>query len=149
MALPRERLLFRGTSGAGAEVIVEGGDPEPAVASADGNGIIVSHNAPAHVRAALEAEGFEVVPGCGGAVAVAPLLPGVRAGLRFVSPESEAGLSVRGRVGLMIAREAGASIQGDRGEVFPDDLDTAHWTVSLAADPGDQQLLREIMKREA
>ena len=149
VALPREGLLFRGTAGEGAEVIAGAGDPQPAVASADGNGIIVSHNAPAHVRTALEAEGFEVMPGCGGAVSVAPLLPGVRAGMRFVSQESEFGLSIRGRVGLTIAREAGASVQGDRGEIFPDDLDTPHWTLSLAANQQDQVLLREIMGREA
>ena len=148
VALPREGLLFRGTAGGGAEVIAGAGEPQPAVASADGNGIIVSHNAPVHVRAALEAEGFEVMPGCGGAVSVAPLLPGVRAGMRFVSQESEFGLSIRGRVGLTIAREAGASVQGDRGESFPDDLDTPHWTLSLAANHQDQVLLREIMGRE-
>jgi hypothetical protein len=117
-------------------------------ASADGDRVFVSHSVPANVRAALGAEGLEVIPACGGAVSVAPLLPGVRAGLRIVPRTSESGLSVRGRVGLTIAREAGAFIRGDRGEIICDDLDAPHWLLCLTADEEDQRLLQKIMRKE-
>ncbi|HIF95655.1 MAG TPA: hypothetical protein EYQ54_01265 [Myxococcales bacterium] len=148
VALPREGLLFRGSSGGCAEVIDDSEGLRPVQASADGDRVFVSHNVPANVRAALAAEGLEVIPACGGAVSVAPLLPGVRAGLRIVPRTSESGLSVRGRVGLTIAREAGAFIRGDRGGIFRDDLDTPHWLLCLTADEGDQGLLQKIMRKE-
>ena len=148
VALPREGLLFRGSSGGGAELIDEFDGLRPVKASADGDRIFVSHNVPTHIRAALAAEGFEVIPACGGAVSVAPLFPGVRAGLRIVPRTSESGLSVRGRVGLTIAHEAGAFIRGDRGKAFHDDLDAPHWTLSLTAEEQDQDLLHKVMRKE-
>ena len=54
----------------------------------------------------LRDHGCEVVSSCGGAVSVAPLIPGVRAGVRWAG--SETGVSIRGRIGVLIAREAGA-----------------------------------------
>ncbi|MCS5637146.1 MAG: hypothetical protein NZ990_11565 [Myxococcota bacterium] len=146
VALPREGLVFRGREGGGAQVIAKNGSACPVEASADGDRVIVSHSVGDDVRAALQAEGLEVIPGSGGAVSVAPLLPGVRAGLRVASRESGNGVSIRGRVGLTIAREAGAIVRGDRAETFPMDLDTPHWTLCVTAEEEDQQRLERLLR---
>ena len=39
----------------------------------------------------LQERGFEVVFGCGGAVSVAPLIPGIRAGARYAAGEGGVG----------------------------------------------------------
>ncbi|MDG2334675.1 MAG: inositol monophosphatase family protein [Myxococcota bacterium] len=145
VALPREDVLFRGSFGVGAETLGSGEVPERASASADGDVIFVSHNVPDSIRQALKAEGLEVVPACGGAVAVAPLIQGVRAGLRLADRSNATGISIRGRVGLVIAREAGVSILGDRGQAFPVNLDEPHWALTLAADENDQSMLQRII----
>jgi len=146
VALPRENLVFRGSLGAGAEIQENGKACERVSATADGDAILVSHNTPEPIRDALVAEGLEVVPACGGAVAVAPLIPGVRAGLRFADPANATGISIRGRVGLLIAREAEASILGDRGQAFPSNLDDPHWALALAAESRDQSMLQRIIE---
>ncbi|MDE0884510.1 MAG: hypothetical protein OSB70_03135 [Myxococcota bacterium] len=145
VALPREGVLFRGSLGAGAETLGSEKVAERASATADGDVILVSHNVPDPIRLALSAEGLEVVPACGGAVAVAPLIEGVRAGLRLADRANATGISIRGRVGLVIAREAGVSILGDRGQTFPVNLDEPHWALTLAADESDQSMLQRII----
>jgi len=147
VALPREELLFRSSLGGGAEVIEGSAAPRSARVCADGDGIVVSHSVPGEIRSALEAEGLRVTPASGGVVSIAPLLPGIRAGLRLAPEESEAGVSVRGRVGLAIAREAGAYVRGDDGHPFPGDLDTPQWMVCSTALEEDQKLVRRVLQR--
>ncbi len=149
IALPREGFLFRGSREKGAEVLARGQEFRASAASSDGDGIYVSHNVPPEMRTALEAEGFRVVPACGGAVAVAPLVPGIRAGLRLAERRSQSGVSIRGRAGLAIAHEAGAVIRGERGEAFAADLDTPHWTLCVTADEDDQAILQRISRIQA
>jgi hypothetical protein len=146
VALPREGLLFRGREGGGAQVVAKNGSACAVEALADGDRVIVSHSVGDDIRAALQAEGLEVIPGSGGAVSIAPLLPGVRAGLRLASRESRNGISIRGRVGLTVAREAGAFIRGDRAETFPVDLDTPHWTLCVTAEEEDQQRIERLLR---
>ena len=66
-------------------------------------------------RAGLPPAGTERA--CGGAVALAPLVPGVRGGLRV---SKYAKISSRGRIGKLIAREAGSLVETAAGEPFPD-----------------------------
>ena len=147
VAMPREDLLFRGTLGAGAEVIDGSASPRRVEVSADGDGFIVSHSVPQEIRTALEAEGLRVTPASGGVVAIAPLLSGVRGGLRLAATENKSGLSVRGRAGLVIAREAGACVRGQDGYPFPEDLDTPAWLVCSTALEEDEELIRRLLRR--
>ncbi len=147
VALPREDLLYRGARGAGAEVIEASASPRRVEACADGDGFIVSHSVPQEIRAALEAEGLRVTPASGGVVSIAPLLSGVRGGVRLAAAENKVGLSVRGRAGLVIAREAGACVRGRDGYPFPEDLDTPAWLVSSTALEEDEELIRRILGR--
>ena len=139
VALPREGLLFSASKGHGACMQRAGGPTRPARLDPAGGRILVSHGMPDGVAEYLRDQGFEVVYSCGGAVAVAPLIPGVRAGLRYAS--ADLGVSIRGRAGVVIAREAGALVRGDRGFDFPKDLDTPSNTLRIATCDADLKLL--------
>ncbi len=131
VALPREGLFFDAVRGGGAFASEADHEPSAAAAGDGGRVILVSHELPEPVSARLAERGWSVRPASGGAVAVAPLVPGVRAGLRVAPGPS---VSVRGRIGLLIAREAGAAIVTAGGAPFPDDLDTPCASVVVASD---------------
>lgn len=139
VALPREGLLFGATRGRGAFMAKVGGPLRPARVEADGDRVLVSHELPVAVCAALEARGLEVVPACGGAIAVAPLIVGVRAGLRRANVPT--GVSIRGRIGVLIAREAGALVATDQGRAFPDELDLRAETLRVGTCQEDLDVL--------
>lgn len=143
VALPREGLFFDGVRGAGARRTTPPADPTPCVAEASGRRVLVSYGMPESVLRGLAAAGFEPVPGCGGAIAVAPLIPGFRAGLRLVPAGMS--ISVRGRVGLAVSRAAGAVAWGEDGLDFPDDLRSPRRALVVAADPADLPRLHEAL----
>ncbi|MFT5443210.1 MAG: fructose-1,6-bisphosphatase/inositol monophosphatase family enzyme [Myxococcota bacterium] len=136
VSLPREGIVLDATRGRGAYKTVGGRSRRSVRAETDGNRILVSHGMPSAVSDVLRAKGYEVVPSCGGAVSVAPLIKGVCAGVRFA--DTPVGVSIRGRVGVLIAREGGALVRAAAGADFPDDLTTRRPTVLLASEP--QQL---------
>lgn len=144
ISLPREGLLFGATRGKGAFTARVNGPPRAALARADGNRVLVSHGLSVAVSAALEDRGFECVPACGGAIAVAPLIIGVRAGLRLASTSN--GISVRGRIGALISREAGAVLSAGGGRDFPDDLDSPADTLCVATSDEDLARLTEALE---
>jgi fructose-1,6-bisphosphatase/inositol monophosphatase family enzyme len=123
VALPREELYLDGVRGRGARVSHHGSPLSAARAEATGKRVFVSHDLPEAAVESLRRRDYEVVAACGGAIAVAPLVPGVCAGLRIAS-EAGAGVSIRGRIGALIAAEAGARVQGEDGAAFPTDLET-------------------------
>jgi hypothetical protein len=90
---------------------------------------------PVVVLESLLAQGYEVTSASGGAVAVAPLVPGVCAGLRLGA--SAAGVSRRGRVGLLVAREAGLLVRGAGDAPFPEDIDEPAPVLRVAASETD------------
>ena len=143
VALPREGLLFGASRGAGAWSLHGDGPPQRVDARADGNRIFVSHGMPAAVGEHLERNGYEVTPACGGAVAVAPLVPGVRAGLRYA--RGDFGISIRGRIGCRIAVEAGARVLGPDGGDFPLDVSTSAHSLRTATDESDLKLLGDAL----
>jgi fructose-1,6-bisphosphatase/inositol monophosphatase family enzyme len=143
VALPREGLFFQASRGAGARMARAGGSPRDVRPDADGDCVLVSHGMPRPVIEHLARRGFRVVSSCGGAVSVAPLIPGVRAGLRHASVAI--GISIRGRIGALIAVEAGALVRGASGADFPLDLDTPASTLVVAASPEDVNLLDEAL----
>ncbi len=106
----------------------------PPPAQTQGKRVLVSDTTPAAVRDALQAKGHETALASGGAISIAPLLPGVCAGLRFSNRLSPTGISVRGRVGLLIAREAGAVVGSAEGGAFPEGLDEPADTLVVARD---------------
>jgi len=144
IALPREGLLFGATRRGGAFSARVAGPPRPIRASPDGNRVLVSHGMPRAACAVLEAAGLEVIPACGGAIAVAPLILGVRAGLRIAS--SEVGVSIRGRIGALIAREAGARLLTDGGRAFPEDVDEPARTLRIATCDEDLAILARALE---
>jgi hypothetical protein len=105
--------------------------------------VLISYDMPEPVVARLRAEGWEVAYGCGGAISVAPLIPGVRAGLRLAKPGQA--ISIRGRIGNLIARAAGARVADAAGEPFPEALDTHHRELLVATDATDLAVLREAI----
>jgi fructose-1,6-bisphosphatase/inositol monophosphatase family enzyme len=132
VALPREQLFFDAVRGGGARVASSTTPARRARAQADGKRVLVSYDVPETARESLVRRGYEVVEACGGAVSLAPLLPGVCAGLR-VSPPPEAPVSIRGRIGALIAAEAGALVCDAGGEPFPLDAETPVRALLVAA----------------
>ena len=88
VALPREELCFEARLGGGARGGA-GERPLQAVrAAARGNCVYVSHDLPPPALRVIERAGLEPRPASGGAIAVAPLVPGVCAGLRWMGGAS-------------------------------------------------------------
>ncbi len=143
VALPREGLFFDAAAGCGARMSRAGGPPRPARVDASGSRMLVAHGTPDAVVACLCEQGFDPVPASGGAVSVAPLIPGVRAGLRFVP--AGRGISIRGRVGALISSEAGAWVRGLRGAPFAEDMESDAPALLVAATEGDLALLDEAL----
>ena len=140
VALPREGLLFAAARGEGAYKARPGGPLLPVRAEERGDRILVTHGTPAAAHDWLRAEGFEVVPSCGGAAAIAPLITGCRAGLRW-SQSGGIGISIRGRIGALIAEESGAEVRAEAGQAFPLDQTTRAATMRVTAREEDQRLL--------
>ena len=144
VALPREELYFDAVRGQGARIAEQGSPPRAARAEASGKRVYVSHNVPEAARECLLRRGFEVVPACGGAIAVAPLVPGACGGLR-IAEEPGADLSIRGRIGLLIAAEAGALVRGEDGAAFPLDIETRARALLVAASPVELSALEAAL----
>ena len=91
VALPREGVFYDATRGQGARITRAGGLPSfmRVPLPETGPRILVSHELPEAAKQKLLARGYEVVPGAGGAIAVAPLVPGVRAGLRIACERAQ------------------------------------------------------------
>ncbi len=142
VGLPREGLLFDAVAGAGARVAGPASPVRPAKAEAKGDRILVSHECPDGVRAHLREAGYEVGTASGGAIAVAPLIDGVRAGVR-IATKKDVGVSIRGRIGAMIATEAGALVRCETGDPFPPTLDAPARALLVAACPDDLSILQE------
>jgi fructose-1,6-bisphosphatase/inositol monophosphatase family enzyme len=143
LALPREALFFEGVRGAGARVAQGSGRFRAAELHATDRRVMISHNLPEVVRARLRERSYEPSPGCGGAIAVAPLIPGFCGGIRVAS--EAASISRRGRIGLLIAAEAGALIRNGSGRPFPDSLDAPEDALLVAADEEHLEVLRATL----
>lgn len=137
VALPREGLILDAARGEGARLAIGDHPPGPALCDGSGSRVLVSPELPQPILDALRAAGLEPKAAAGGAIAVAPALPGVRAGLRLA--HGSGSISTRGRIGILIAREAGARALAADGEPFPDDLSTPSRALAIAAD-GDPVL---------
>jgi hypothetical protein len=145
VALPREGLFYDATRGQGARVTRAGGVsrlvrvPIPEA----GRRILVSHELPTAAKETLRARGYEVVHGAGGAIAVAPLVPGVCAGLRVA--RGPKGISARGRIGALIAAEAGALVRCESGKEFPAELEDPARALLVATHRDDMDALEEAL----
>jgi fructose-1,6-bisphosphatase/inositol monophosphatase family enzyme len=144
VAMPREELYFDAVRGAGARLAQQGLPARAALASATGKRVYVSHNVPEAARECLLRRGFEVTSACGGAISVAPLVPGACAGLR-IAEEPGADLSIRGRIGLLIAAEAGALVRGEDGADFTLDIEQRARAVLVAATSRELQALEAAL----
>jgi len=131
VALPREGLRFEAVRGGGPRRATLGETSEPARCTDGGHTLLLSDGVPDAIEARLRADGFATERACGGAVALAPLVPGVRGGLRIAK---YATISARGRIGALIAREAGALVETASGEPFPDSLDAPATSLVVASD---------------
>ena len=143
VALPREGLLFDAFENGGARVARPRGSRRPARVSRGGNRILLSNGTPACVAEFLQERGFETVFSSGGAVSVAPLIAGVRAGLRWVPGDN--GISIRGRVGALVCREAGAKVFGAAGSSFPSDFDSPAHSLLVCGEDSDRELLEAAL----
>ncbi len=144
VSLPRERLCFEAVRGCGASAMRKDGTAEPvSLAEPSGNRIFVSHNLPAPVAERLRDRGYEVTAASGGAISVAPLIPGVCAGLRVVR-ENPDGVSIRGRIGALIAAEAGALVRGSTGP-FPESIREPAEALLVATTQQDLEALYDAL----
>ena len=139
VALPREGLFFDAFRSGIARRTRPRGPSRPWKAEATGSRVVVSHELPEPVVARLKEHGYEVWYGSGGAISVAPLIPGFRAGLRF-SPGTPS-ISIRGRVGVLVSRVAGGEAWAEDGRLFPDDLDEPARALVVCAEPADRDVL--------
>jgi len=135
LALPREDFFFAAVRGHGARCARGHETLRPVRARRDGSLVLVSHELPEPIRRRLAERGYPVASASGGAIAVAPLIPGVAGGVRMAAGVSS--ISVRGRIGALIAREAGARVCGADGLAFPDDLETPARALLVAAEEAD------------
>jgi fructose-1,6-bisphosphatase/inositol monophosphatase family enzyme len=143
VALPHERYEFHATLGGGAfSATGSDGVARPVELAPSGNRILVSYDLPERCAEILRGRGYELVQACGGAISVAPLIPGFRAGLR-VATNDPPNVSIRGRIGVLIAREAGATVLRETGDPFPDDLETPARVLIVGSDSNDLEMLQE------
>jgi fructose-1,6-bisphosphatase/inositol monophosphatase family enzyme len=143
VALPREGWRFEALRRVGARRGPLGGIAVPVAPTRDGRRLFLSDAVPEAVEARLREAGFVTQRACGGAVAVAPLVPGVRGGLRLATSDT---ISVRGRIGLLIAREAGALVETADGAPFPDSLDAHATSLVVAADRATADALAAALR---
>jgi fructose-1,6-bisphosphatase/inositol monophosphatase family enzyme len=148
VALPREALYLDAVRGQGARIAHRGSSPRAARAVATGKRVYVSHDLPEAASECLLRRGFEVVAACGGAISVAPLVPGVCAGLR-VALDPGPGLSIRGRIGALIASEAGALVRGEDGASFPSEIEVRARALLVAAGPAELAALEAALSSAA
>ena len=59
--------------------------------------------------------------------------------------ESAAGVSIRGRIGVLIAEEAGALVRSETGNRFPRDIDSPAAALLVAADEADLAVLQNAL----
>ncbi len=143
VALPREGIVFDGTCEGGAFVTRPGRKRKPAKPRCDARRVLVSNGVDEAAAEVLRRHDYEVIRASGGAVAVAPLIDGVCAGLRH--SRSEGGISVRGRVGALISRAAGAIVHGDGGAPFPEDTSTPAPNLLVTAHEQDLEALNDAL----
>ena len=143
VALPREGLFFRAVRGWGAFVSRADGTPRRARFDSNADRILVTHDLPHEAVNFLKGKGFEVVPASGAAISVAPVVPGVRAGLRMV--RATPSVSIRGRIGLLVSAEAGAAMRSETGSEFPRQIEAPARSLLIAADEADLLLLQEAL----
>ena len=143
VALPREGLFFQAVRGWGSYVARADGTPRRARFDTDGDRILVTHDLPDEAVKFLRGKGFEVVPASGGAISVAPLIPGVRAGLRMV--RTVPSVSIRGRIGLLVSAEAGALLRSETGDEFPRQIEAPARALLIATDEADLVVLQEAL----
>lgn len=146
VCLPREEVFFDAVRGRGARIALGSAAPTPARVSQEGRRVLVSHDLPGPIVERLLAAGFEVRPASGGAISVAPLLAGVRAGLRWVRTGSR-NVSVRGRIGALIASEAGALVRDGSGAPFPDDIRQVERALLVACSEEDVAVLLDAIRQ--
>jgi len=144
VALPRERYAFEAVRGEGVRFAEGDGVARPLRLSSEGRRVLVSHDLGEGAALALRSRGFEVLPACGGAISVAPLIPGVCAGLR-VATNDPPNVSIRGRIGAMISAEAGALVCCETGAPFPRDIDAPARALLVAANPEDLGALQDAV----
>jgi fructose-1,6-bisphosphatase/inositol monophosphatase family enzyme len=144
VALPREGLFFEAQRGKGARMALDPDPFRPARVDPEARRIMVSYEAPAGLEDRLRERGYEVVHGCGGALSVAPLVPGVAGGLRLARPG--ASISVRGRIGALVAREAGALLASEQGTPFPTDIEEPRRALLVARDAEILALLQDALQ---
>jgi hypothetical protein len=143
VALPREGLFLRAVRGGPALGAAPDHAERPVRAEAEGDVVLVSHGLPDPVAERIRAAGFVPAPACGGAIAVAPLLPGVRAGLR-IAPDAS-GISVRGRIGALISAAGGAQLEDEAGRPFPEAIEAPARALLVTASEADRRLLRSAV----
>jgi len=143
VALPREGLIFDATSGGGAFVTRPARARRAVRASFDSRRVLLSNGAADAAEEVLAACDYEVIRASGGAVAIAPAIDGLGAGVRH--SRGAGGISVRGRVGVLIAREAGALVEGMDQAPFPTDMAEPAAGLIVAADAQQLDDLREAL----
>ncbi len=155
VALPTERALFLAVAGGGARraelPVPDGALTSHSIVCGPARGarrLLVSDTTPPAIQAALRNHGFAPELASGGAISVAPLLPGVAAGLRFANDSSALGISARGRVGALIASEAGAQLSKFDGAAFPRAIDAPAESLLVARDAATAEAVRAAIRAE-
>jgi hypothetical protein len=143
VAVPREGYYLDAVRGGGAHFASGDAPPGPARLDPGARRVFVSHDLTSQALARLRRRGYAPEPASGGAISVAPLLPGVRAGLRVARARGSS-VSARGRIGALISAEAGALVRSEAGEL-PSDIDAPVRALLVAADAEALEALEDAL----
>jgi fructose-1,6-bisphosphatase/inositol monophosphatase family enzyme len=142
IAVPQEDVLLRVVRGGGVEMS-EGGAPfAPARLDPAGKRLLISHGVPDPVEERLRAMGLTLTLAAGGAIGVAPLLPGTLGALR-ISGQPE-GLSRRAWIAALPVLEAGGAVEALDGP-FPERYQQGVRGTIVASTPAQVDELRVVV----
>jgi fructose-1,6-bisphosphatase/inositol monophosphatase family enzyme len=142
VALPESDLLIRAVRGQGAEIAWSGGPFRPLVSPSGGRRLLISKSLRAESQDDLCKQGYELAAACGGAIGVAPLLPGTGGAVR-ISDQPD-GLSRRTWVATLATLEAGGVVETLAGP-FPTRYEPGIRGVLVAPNSSTLEELRQIL----
>jgi hypothetical protein len=146
IGVPQRGLVVRAIRGGGVELAREQGHFARAALGGGGREVAVSPGLPEPISRALGQQGLEPCTAAGGVIGIAPLLPGMVAGVRITGQPQ--GLSRRAWVAALPTLEAGGCVEGLSG-AFPERYTPGEPGLLVASSPEEISRLRSTLSAAA